>query len=103
MFKFFVKRPSLSCPKTKKTLSIFDYNRLSRRQSYASKIVSKNYLEEIWDAIFTISNIIRGATGASLHFQTQKTEKMALCYINLMYQVLTFYSEKSLKVNSATK
>ena len=33
-----------------------------------SKLVSNNYLEEIWDAICTISNIERGITGASLNF-----------------------------------
>ena len=74
----FVTRSSLFCPKTKKSFSIFDLNRLSWRLSYTSKLVSKNYFQEIWRAICTISNIKLGVAGASLNFRTQKLEKMPL-------------------------
>ena len=40
------------------------------------KTSEQKYLEEIWDAICNISNIKWGVTGASLNFQTQKSEKM---------------------------
>ena len=49
MFKFFCYRTISISPKNQE--------KLSRRQSSTSKLVSKNYLEEIWGAICTISNI----------------------------------------------
>ena len=51
---------------------------VSRRQSRTSKIVSNNYLKEILDAICTISNIKWTVMGASLNFQTEKSEKTPL-------------------------
>ena len=47
-------------------------------QSCSLKLVSNNYLEEIGDAVCTISNIKWGAMGASLNFQTQKSERTPL-------------------------
>ena len=67
-------------PQTKKNFSIFDQNRLSRRESCTSELVNNNYQEEIWDtictiyqeeiwdAICTISNSKLGVMGASLNF-----------------------------------
>ena len=57
-------------------------NRLSRRQSCTSKLVSNIYLEEIWNAICTIPNIKWGVTSASLNFQTEKSQKMPLVFVD---------------------
>ena len=51
---------------------------------------------KIWDAICTISNIKLGITRISLKFRHKNQRKHSLFYINSMYQVSTFYSEKSL-------
>ena len=50
--------------------------------------------QKIWDAICTISNIKWGVISASLNFQIKKSEKTPV--LHLMYQVSTFYDEKSL-------
>ena len=69
---------------------------VSRRQSHTSKIVSNNYLKEILVAICTISNIKWAVMSASINSQTEKLRKCPLCYMDLMYQVSTFYSKNSL-------
>ena len=39
-------------------------------------------MEEIWNAICTIPNIKWGVTSASLNFQTEKSQKMPLVFVD---------------------
>ena len=69
-------------PKNQDKLLNLWLKQLSRRQSCTSKLASNNNLEEIWDAIWTISNIKWGVMGT-------KIRENAPCVTWIWYKYIT--------------
>ena len=73
MFKFLLLHNHLYfARKPRKTSQYLMKTKLSRRQSCTSKLVTKNYLKEIWDAIFIICTML---------FSNTKIRENIICVI----------------------